>query len=79
MGKFLFHGFQGSANPTMACFPFLQAIANKERGDDVEIALAGDAVVLVKDAFINSVVPVGWPPLKDTFEKVRQHGIPIHV
>ena len=79
MGKFLFHGFKGSENPTMACFPLLQAIANKERGDEVEIALAGDAVVLIKDAVINSVVPVGWPSLKDTFEKVRQHSIPIHV
>jgi predicted peroxiredoxin len=79
MAKFLFHGFQGSENPTMATFPFLQAVANKERGDDVQIALAGDAVVLIKDAVINSVVPVGWPSLKETFEKVLQHGILIHV
>lgn len=79
MARMLFHGFHGSENPTLACFPFLQALANKERGDDVEIALAGDAVVLMKDALINSVVPVGWPPLKETFAKVREAGIPIHV
>ena len=79
MARMLFHGFHGSENPTMACFPFLQALANKERGDDVEIALAGDAVVLMKDEVINSVVPVGWPLLKETFEKVRDAGIPIHV
>lgn len=79
MARFLFHGFAGSENPTKACFPFLQALANKERGDDVEIALAGDAVVLMKDEVINSVVPVGWPPLKETFTKVREAGIPIHV
>ena len=79
MARLLFHSFSGSENPTKACFPFLQALANKERGDDVEIALAGDAVVLMKDEVINSVVPVGWPPLKETFEKVRNAGIPIHV
>lgn len=79
MASMLFHGFHGSENPTMACFPFLQALANKERGDQVQIALAGDAVVLMKDAVINSVVPVGWPPLKETFQKVRDAGIPISV
>ncbi len=79
MAKLLFHGFHGSENPTIACFPFLQAVANKERGDNVEIALAGDAVVLMRDAVANSVVPVGWPPLKETLQKVLQHRIPIHV
>jgi predicted peroxiredoxin len=75
----LFHSFVGSENPTRACLPFLQAVANKERGDEVEIALAGDAVVLMRDAVINSVNPVGWPPLKETFQKVVQYGIPINV
>ncbi len=79
MAKMLFHTLVGSENPTRACFPFLQAIANKERGDEVEIALGGDAVVLMRDAVINSVVPVGWPPLKETFQKVVQYAIPIHV
>ena len=77
--KILFHSFVGSENPTRACLPFLQAVANKERGDDVQIALAGDAVVLMRDPVINAVIPVGWPPLKETFEKVVQLGIPINV
>ena len=79
MVKLLFHSLVGSENPTRACFPFLQAVANKERGDAVEIALGGDAVVLMRDSIIESVIPVGWPPLKETFAKVVQHGIPIHV
>ena len=77
--KILFHSFVGSENPTRACLPFLQAVANKERGDDVQIALAGDAVVLMRDAVIDSVIPVGWPPLNETFEKVVKLGIPINV
>jgi predicted peroxiredoxin len=79
MAKLLFHALNGSENPTHACFPFLQAVANKERGDHVEIALGGDGVVLIRDSVINSVVPVGWPPLKETFAKVLEHRIPIHV
>ena len=79
MAKLLFHTLNGSENPTRACFPFLQAVANKERGDHVEIALGGDAVVLIRDSVINSVIPVGWPPLKETFAKVLEHRIPIHV
>jgi len=77
--KILFHVLVGSESPTRACFPFLQAINHKERGDEVSIALVGDAVVLIRDAVIGSVVPVGWPPLKGTFEKVVQYGIPIYV
>lgn len=69
----------GVENPTRASLPFLMAAASKERGDDPEIALAGDAVVLIKDAIINSVVPVGWPPLKELFQKVVDLGIPVYI
>jgi len=79
MAKLLLISLVGSENPTRACFPFLQAVAQKERGDEVEIALAGDAVVLMQDTVTNWVVPVGWPSLKDTLNKVVNHGIPIHV
>jgi predicted peroxiredoxin len=79
MAKMLFHVLVGSESPTRACFPFLQALNHKDRGDEVSIALAGDAVVLIRDAVIGSVVPVGWPPLKDIFEKIVQYGIPIYV
>ena len=79
MKKLLFHALTGSENPTRACFPFLQAVANKERGDDVAIALGGDAVVLMRDSVIDAVVPVGWPPLRETFAQVVAHGIPIYV
>ena len=77
--KILFHSFVGSENPTRACLPFLQAVANKKRGDEVSIALAGDAVVLIRDAVIDSVVPIAWPPLKDTFQQVVKLGIPIFI
>jgi predicted peroxiredoxin len=79
MAKILFHVLVGSESPTRACFPFLQALNHKQRGDEVGIALAGDAVVLVRDSVIGSLVPVGWPPLKGLFEKIVQNAIPIYV
>jgi predicted peroxiredoxin len=79
MVKIVFEVLVGSENPTRACFPFLQAVAQKERGDEVTISLGAEGVVLIRDAVINSLVPVGWPPLKETFQKVKDHGIPIYV
>jgi predicted peroxiredoxin len=69
----------GTENPTRAALPFLTAAASRERGDEVEIALVGDGVVLIQDAVINSLVPVGWPPLRELFQRVVDLGIPIYV
>jgi hypothetical protein len=35
--------------------------------------------VLIRDAVINSLIPLGWPPLKESFQKVKDYGIPIYV
>jgi hypothetical protein len=42
-------------------FPFLGANGAVEAGHQAEIHLLRDAVVLMKDAVANGVVPVGWP------------------
>ena len=69
----------GSDNSTRASFPFRLAVDCKERGDEVEIGLGGDAVALIRDEVIDGVAPMGWPPLKETFQKVVRLGIPIRV
>ena len=79
MAKLAFVATHGSEDPTKACFPFLQAKNAAEAGMEAEISLLGDAVVLIKDAVINSVIPVGWPPLKELFAAVVAHKIPIFV
>jgi len=79
MAKLAFVATHGSDDPTKACFPFLQAKNAVEAGMEAEISLLGDAVVLMKDEVINSVIPVGWPPLKDLFAAVVAHKIPISV
>ena len=58
-------GSNGSENPTKSVFPFILTNGAVEAGHTAEISLFGDAVVLMKDVVANSVVPMGWPPLKD--------------
>ena len=79
MAKMVFQVLVGSENPPRACFPFLLAVAQKEHGDEVAISLAAEGVVLIRDAVINSLIPLGWPPLKEIFQKVKDYGISIYV
>jgi predicted peroxiredoxin len=79
MTKLAFVATHGSENPTKAIFPFLQAKAAVDAGMESELSLVGDAVVLIRDEVIGSVVPVGWPPLSELFDAVVKHKIPIFV
>ncbi len=79
MAKILYFGSNGSENPTKSVFPFIMANGAVDAGHQAEISLFGDAVVLMKDAVANSVVPVGWPPLKDILATTIKNKIPIYV
>ena len=69
----------GSDDPTKAAFPFLHANALAEAGHNVQIFLLGEAVSLMRTPVANAIVPVGWPPLAEIFEKTVSLGISIHV
>ena len=69
----------GSENPTKAVLPFLGSNGAVEAGHEPSITLFGDAVVLMKDAVANAVIPVGWPPLKDLLAITIANGTPIYV
>src|SRR6185437_5096696 len=60
----------GSDDPTKAAFPFLHGLALAEAGHSVQIFLLGEAVGLMRTSEAEAVVPVGWPPLARTLEKV---------
>jgi predicted peroxiredoxin len=77
--KILIKSAWGSDDPTKAAFAFLHANAFAAAGHEVQIFLLGEAVSLMKDAVMNSVVPVGWPPLSETIPKTIQHKIPLHI
>ncbi len=79
MAKILYMGSHGSENPTKSVFPFILANGAVEAGHEAEISLFGDAVVLMKDAVANSVVPMGWPPLKDIMATTISYKVPIYV
>jgi predicted peroxiredoxin len=68
----------GSDDPTKASFPFLHGNALAEAGHEVQIFLLGEAVSLMRDSTLNSITPVGWPPLKDIFPKILSNKIQIY-
>jgi predicted peroxiredoxin len=46
---------------------------------DCSIFLLGEAASLVKPGMIDAVHGVGFPPLRELVEKVKDFGIPVYV
>jgi predicted peroxiredoxin len=76
--KIMMKSAWGSDDPTKAAFPFLHGLALSEAGHDVQIFLLGEAVSLMRKSVANAVVPVGWPPLGETMEKVVARHVQIY-
>jgi predicted peroxiredoxin len=77
--KVLIKSAWGSDESTKACFAFYHANAFAEAGHQVQIFLLGEAVNLMRDELIQSVTPVGWPPLAEIMRKTIEHRIAISV
>ena len=77
--KVLIKSAWGSDESTKAAFAFLHANALAEAGHDVQIFLLGEAVNLMKNEVMNSVTPVGWPPLSEIMPKTFGHKIPLNI
>jgi predicted peroxiredoxin len=75
--KIMMKSAWGSDDPTRASFPFLHGLALEEAGHEVRIFLTGEATYLMRKATVNAVMPVGWPPLSETFEKIMAKHIPV--
>lgn len=69
----------GTDDPTQATLPFLVATGAGSAEIDCCIALLGEAASLVKPGMIDAVHGVGFPPLRDLMEKVRDFQIPVYV
>ena len=67
----------GSDDPTRASFPFNHGLALSEAGHEVRIFLLGEATALMRKATVEAIVPIGWPPLKETLEKIVVNKIPV--
>jgi predicted peroxiredoxin len=80
MAKLIYVATHGPDDPTKACMPFHLAVNGAAAAEiDVEINLAGDAAMLIQDMNINTVVPIGFPTLKELVQAAVDKGITIHV
>ena len=79
MSRILLKSAWGSDDPTKASFAFLHANAFVELGHEVQIFLLGEAVNVMRDEVANAIVPVGWPPLRETLAETVAHRIPLHI
>ena len=79
MSRVLVKSAWGSDDPTKAAFAFLHANALAEAGHDVQVFPLGEAVSLMRNALLEAVVPVGWPPLAETYARTVALGVRVHV
>ena len=75
--KIMMKSAWGSDDPTRASFPFVHGLALAEAGHDVQIFLVGEATYTMRKATVDGIIPVGWPPLSETLQKVVAKRIPI--
>jgi predicted peroxiredoxin len=75
--KIMMKSAWGPDDPTRAAFPFAHGLALAEAGHEVQIFLLAEATSLMRKSMVNAILPVGWPPLSETLEKVVARHIPI--
>ncbi len=75
--KIMMKSAWGSDDPTRASFPFAHGLVLAEAGHQVQIFLLAEATAILRKTMVNSIMPVGWPPLSETLAKVVAKQIPI--
>ena len=76
--KIMMKSAWGSDDPTKSAFPFLHGLALSEAGHSVQIFLLGEAVSVMRKTVASAIVPVGWPPLVETLDKVVARHVAIY-
>lgn len=72
--KFLIHVTHGPEDPTRAALAFLVAKSALEEGHTVTLFLAGNAVLLLRDADMSKVEGIGTGKLKEHYEAIVKGG-----
>jgi predicted peroxiredoxin len=75
--KIMMKSAWGPDDPTRAAFPFAHGLVLAEAGHDVQIFLLAEATSLLRKSMVNAILPVGWPPLSETLDKVVAKHIPV--
>lgn len=79
MQKFLFVLTRGLEDPTRVTRTFQLARVAKEKGDEVNIFLTDDAVLLVKNGMIDNVVAPTGDEAASHFHFLIENDVPIYV
>lgn len=75
----LYVGLHGTDDPTLATLPFLVATGAATAEIDCCIALVGEGAMLARPGMIDAVHGVGFPPLAELWQKVRDAQVPVYV
>ncbi len=74
MASILVHVTHGPEHPTRAALGFLVAKAAIDEGHEVSLFLAGDAVQLIRDSVLDSLVGLGTGRLRELFDAIAARG-----
>ena len=74
MPRILVHVTNGPEHPTRASLGFLVARAALEEGHEVDLFLAGDAVQLLREPVLDSLVGLGTGSLRESYDAVVAGG-----
>jgi predicted peroxiredoxin len=74
MAKLLVHITHGPEQPTRAALGFLVAKTALDEGHEVSLFLAGDAVQLIRDAVLDSLVGLGTGKLREHYDGIVAAG-----
>ena len=78
--RILYFATTGPGDPTKASIPLhIAANGSVEAGQECAVALAGDAVELVRRETAEAVEGVGIPPAHELFQKLRDNAVPVYV
>ncbi len=79
MAKLLVHLTRGPEDPTRAALAFLVARTAVEKGNQVSVFLAGDAVQLLREPVLDSLVGLGTGKLRESYDGLVAAGGRIYV
>jgi uncharacterized protein len=79
MASILVHVTSGPEQPTRATLAFFVAKAALQEGHSVSVFLAGDAVQLLRDAVLDSLVGLGTGTLREHYDALVAGGARLYV